>query len=84
MTVLSFFPFSSQYITWEEWNGNLIHYFSEEPIPHNVEQDWKLTAEAVVQLPNFSPYALPDPELFPTWQEWADGFSQTLNGKVII
>lgn len=70
--------------TWANWNGNLIHYFGEEPIPYiEDETQWKEVALNVVQLPTFINYAPPDPEVFETWQEWANEFITAVNGPTI-
>ena len=75
-----YFPFSSQYSTWEDWNGNLIIWYGQESIPSGPEEDWRMIAEEVAELPTFSAYPVPTPGSFETWQEWADEFSQIING----
>ena len=79
MAFEQFFPFGSD-MSWEDWNGNLIMFYGEEPIPYNQETDWKNTAKNVVQLTTFQNYAMPDPELFENWQDWADEFTFIING----
>lgn len=80
MTIQQFFPFSPDYMTWEDWNGNLIMFYSEEPIPMGVEDDWKEVARNVAQLPTFTNYPVSGPETYGTWQEWANDFTQIVNG----
>lgn len=82
MSIQIFFPMGTQNISWEDWNGSLLHYFSEEPIPYLPEAQWKEVANSLVQLAHFMPYGIPDPDNFLTWQEWGDLFTQSLNGKV--
>ena len=80
MAVQNFFPFSPSGSTWESWNGNLIMFFGEEPIPYNNEINWKQTAANVSELPTFSVYPVPDPDRFASWQDWALEFTQIING----
>ena len=82
MTIQVFFPMSTEGVTWEDWNGSLLHYFGEEPIPYLPEMQWKEVGNSLAQLAHFMPYAIPDPDNFNTWQEWGDQFTQALNGKV--
>lgn len=74
------FPFLPQYMTWEEWNGNLLIFYSQEPIPCYPEADWKLVASNVAQLPTFMVYPVPDPEKFNNWQDWVTEFTLIVNG----
>lgn len=67
-------------MTWEDWNGNFLHYFSEEPIMYGPESDWKEVAKNISQLTTFESYPVPDPGAFGTWQEWASALSFILNG----
>jgi hypothetical protein len=80
MTQQTFFPVGTTDISWENWNGNLILYFGTEPIPYLSEDEWKITAKNVSQLPRFEVYPVPDPDLFETWQDWAQQFTLILNG----
>lgn len=58
----------------------MVIFFEEEAIPVNDEPNWKKTAAGLSMLPTFLSYPIPDPELFDTWQEWADEFTTMLNG----
>lgn len=80
MAQQTFFPVGTTNISWENWNGNLILYFGTEPIPYLPEDEWKITAKNVSQLPRFEVYPVPDPDLFETWQDWAQQFTLILNG----
>ena len=75
------FPFLPQYTTWENFNGNLVMYYGQEPIPYNIEADWQITAKNIAQLPSFSSYLVPDPTLFSKWEDWANEFVLIINGK---
>jgi hypothetical protein len=80
MAVTNFFPFSPEYMTWEDWNGNLVMFYGEESIPYWPEENWKQTAKDVCQLPTFLSYPVSDPETFENWQDWASDFTFIING----
>ena len=69
---------STAFADWSSWNGNLILYYGEEPIPYS--DDWQMVARNVVQLPTFLSYAPPNPEDYINWQDWADAFTISVNG----
>lgn len=80
MPVQQFFPFLPDYMSWEDWNGNLIMYYGEELIPYMQEADWKVTANNVAQLPTFMSYPVPLPDSYDNWQDWARQFTLIING----
>jgi hypothetical protein len=67
-------------VTWEDWNGNMLHYFGEEPLPMVNEEDWKLFALTMSSLTTFSVYGLPDPDEVKSWREWANLVITAVNG----
>ena len=80
LPIQDFFPFSPEYSTWEDYNGNLVVFFASEPIGVNSEENWKNTVADMVNLPRFMNYPIPDPNTYENWQDWANNFSQVLNG----
>ena len=74
------FPFSSQFSNFDDWNGNFIIWFGEQPIPYHTEKDWRQTASAIAALSFFEVYPIPHPDTFKTWQEWADEVALIING----
>lgn len=81
MAFQTFFPFIPEGSDWPTWNGNLVMFFSEEPIPYTIdENDWKFVAKNVSQLPTFIVYPVPDPDLYANWQDWASEFTLIING----
>lgn len=83
MSVLSltqYFPFSPDYSSWEDWIGNLTIYFGSEPIGITPEEDWQAGATQVMNLSTFAAYPVSAPETFENWQEWANDFTQIVNG----
>lgn len=81
MATQQFFPFVPEGSDWQNWNGNLAMFYGQEPIPYMPdENDWKVVAKNVSQLPTFSVYPVPDPELFKEWQDWAHEFTLIING----
>jgi hypothetical protein len=80
MAIQSFFPCGPDFMSWEDWNGNLVMFYGEEPIPALPEIDWKIVASNVAQLPTFLSYPVPDPALYENWQDWAYEFTEIING----
>jgi len=74
------FPFLPEGSTWENWNGNLIMYYGEEPIPYVPEEQWRMAAQNVTQLPTFEVYPIPSPDTFSDWRDWARQFALIING----
>lgn len=78
---IDFFP---EYSSWESWNGNFVHYFSEEGIPYTSDEtQWAEVADQIVQLPRFQPYAPPSPWNYTRWQDWANDLITCVNGASI-
>lgn len=65
---------------WDNWNGNLLHYYGEEPIPYVDEDNWKTTANFLAGLATFSNYLVPDADTYDDWREWAKDFIESVNG----
>lgn len=79
-SVQQFFPFIPDQMSWEDWNGNFIQWYSEEAVPYNTEDDWQVTARVISQMITFSAYPVPNPDTFDTWQDWAKEVTQIING----
>lgn len=81
MTIRQIIEFGPENTTWADWNGNLVHYFSEETIPYTEDEtQWQEVARNVMQLPTFVNYATPDPDTYQAWQNWVLDFIETVNG----
>lgn len=80
MALQQFFPFIPDGLDWESWNGNLIMYYGEEPIPYLPELEWTAVASAVSELPTFVNYPVPSPNNYEDWQSWAREFTEIING----
>ena len=80
MALQQFFPFIPDGMDWECWNGNLVMYYAEEPIPYLSEMEWPSVAKSVSELPTFINYPVPDPTEYPDWQSWAKEFTEIING----
>lgn len=81
MAFQQFFPFIPDYMSWEDWNGNLILYYSQEPVPYSEELLWQGTAKNIAELPTFAAYPVPDPDQYSDWQSWAKDFTEIINGS---
>ena len=73
-------PFLPDNEPWEDWNGSMLEYFGQEPIPYVVEEEWKDFAMAMIATPTFANYALPGPEGFERWQDWVMAIIGLING----
>lgn len=67
-------------MSWEDWNGNLIMFYGQEPLPYHSEDQWRDTAKSVGQLTTFEVYPVPNPDAFENWQDWALEFTEIING----
>ena len=74
------FPFVPEFMTWDEWNGNFIMWYGQEPVAHSTEENWTESARQITSLSTFSVYPLPDPDTFDNWQDWARQVTQIING----
>jgi len=77
-----FFPFLPDYSTWEDFNGNLVMFYSQNNISFNDEANWDVTAREIAQSPSFQAYGTPDPQTYDSWQEWALEFGNLVNGPL--
>lgn len=75
------FPFNPINSDWQTFNGNLIMYYGQNPIPITSEDDWTITAKNIAQTPSFMQYNIPGPEIFDSWQDWASQFIILINGQ---
>lgn len=75
--ILEFLPNHS---TWDEWNGQLVHYFGEQQFAVLPETEWQDVARSVVVNPVFDKFAPPAPSTFAHWQDWAMELTQAVNG----
>ena len=74
------FPCVPDYMSWEDWNGNLAIYYGQRNIEFAPEESWRDGAMNIVQSPIFNRYPVPTPDTFETWQDWAREFTLIING----
>lgn len=67
-------------VSWADWNGNMLHYFGEEPLPYVTEDNWKEFALTMSSLTTFSAYGFPDPEEVEDWKQWVSSIITIVNG----
>lgn len=75
---LQFIPAHS---TWEQWNANFAHYYSEQHVPIVPEDQWQTLAITISGNPTFSRFAVPSPLGFANWEDWANQFTTAVNGR---
>lgn len=73
-------PFIAGENTWDSWNGSMLHYFGEEPLPRVDETNWPEFARAMGSLTAFSAYGIPEPDGFASWQDWVSTTISLVNG----
>lgn len=78
--ILQSIPFIAGDSTWESWNGNMLHYFGQEPLPRVDEKEWTDFARSMIGLPTFSTYGLPGPDGYGSWQDWVSAIIGLVNG----
>ena len=79
-SITQHFPFSPEYSTWEDWNGNITIYFGSQPIGITSEDEWQVGATQIMNLAVFASYPVSAPESFDNWQDWSSSFTQIVNG----
>jgi len=77
--ITQFFPITPEYMSWEDWNGNLAIYYSQEHIMFKPEEDWKDVARHMASLAKFGPFPIDSPDQYDNWQDWANHFSLIVN-----
>ena len=77
-----FFPFLPDYSSWDEFNGNLVLFYSQTHIPFAPEDEWQKVAREIAQSAAFQPYGTPDPQTYNSWQDWANEFANLVNGPL--
>ena len=79
-SVQPFFIFTPEFMSWEDWNGNLAIYFGQLNIPFTDETDWQTTAKVIASNTAMSSFPVPHPDGYDDWQQWAKDFTEIVNG----
>ena len=74
------FPFSPDYMSWEDWTGNVVLYYGQKNIEFSPEDNWQQGAMNIVQSETFGTYPVPSPFTYDSWQDWAREFTEIING----
>lgn len=78
--IIQSIPFIAGDNTWDSWNGSMLHYFGEEPLPRVDEENWPQFAQSMIGLTTFSVFGLPGPESYERWQDWVSAIVGMVNG----
>jgi hypothetical protein len=81
MAFQQFFPVTPNEMSWEDWNGNFILYYGQEPVAFHPEAEWQIAAAQIASLPTFSAYPIPMPDDYVNWQDWALQVTSIINGS---
>lgn len=76
--IIEFLP---DFSSWDDWNGNLLHYFGAQQFPYLPENQWRDVAFAVSLNPVFDTFGVPLPDSFQDWKDWARAFTTSVNGS---
>lgn len=77
----AFFPCTPNGMSWEDWNGNFIIYYGQEPIAYHTEEEWQIAANQIASLTTFAAYPVPTADGFENWQDWALQVTEIINGS---
>ena len=66
-------------MSWEDWNGELAIYYSQEHILFSPEDRWQEVARHMASLIIFQQFPLPNPDQYENWQDWAKEFTLIVN-----
>jgi hypothetical protein len=80
MAFQQFFPCIPEYMSWEDWMGNVFVYYGQKNIEVTPEEDWQVAAMNLVNSESFGVYPVPSPYNFDNWQDWAKQFTEIING----
>lgn len=77
------FPFVPDYMSWDDWTGNMALYYGQWHIPFTSEEDWKTTARVLAGNTAFASYPIAHPDNYADddWQTWAKDFTEIVNGQ---
>ena len=75
-----FFPVLPDYMSWEDWTGNVVLYYGQKNIEFSPEDSWQQGAMNIVQSETFGAYPVPSPFTYDSWQDWAREFTEIING----
>jgi hypothetical protein len=78
--IIQSIPFIAGDNTWDSWNGSMLHYFGEEPLPRVDEDNWPAFARDMISLTAFSAFGLPEPDSYDRWQDWVSAVVTMVNG----
>lgn len=80
-SIQPFFIFAPDFMSWEDWNGNLLISYGELNIPYNVEENWQETARMLSSNTAMAAYPTPHPDGYDDWRKWAKDFTEIVNGQ---
>lgn len=79
-TIQQYFPYTPDYTTWEDFNGNIAIHYGQEPVMFATEDNWREAADNISRMSVFAAYPAPSSDGYETWQDWAREFVLIING----
>lgn len=80
-SIQPFFVVNPDYMSWEDYNGNIAISYGEMNIPFTSEDDWQTTAKVLTSNTALASYPVPHPDLYDDWRQWAQDFTEIINGQ---
>lgn len=80
-SIQPFFIFNPDFMSWEDWNGNVIISYGELNIPYTDEENWQTTAKVLCSNTALSTYPVAHPDGYDDWRKWARDFTEIINGQ---
>ena len=72
-------PFNPTHMRWDDWQGYMIEDWAELSLPLMKEDNWKEFARAFTSRQGLADFALPNPDNFMDWKEWARSLQTAVN-----
>jgi hypothetical protein len=75
--------YDPRFHTFESWAALMCEAYGSQQlaIPHESNIDWKLWANGLRGIDTFANEAIPGPEIFDDWQEWAEALVNAVNQR---
>lgn len=75
--------YDPRYHTWDSWSSLMVEAYSAQQLGINVpEDDWRHWAEGINAIDIFANEAIPSPQYYANWQDWAAALVNAVNPQL--
>lgn len=75
--------YDPRYQTWDSWSSLMCEAYAGQQLAINVpESEWRSWASGVNAIDVFMVEAIPSPQYYENWQDWAAALINAVNQKV--